>query len=102
MLLAYPLWYQFAGPQHYSGLPDFVLGYGTDLASYPAFAKLSLLGQAAADANLAPNPEENTFFGWPLLLGLLVIVVLAVAPGRRAGAGRSSRCCSWCCRWARR
>jgi hypothetical protein len=75
-LLAYPLWYQFAGPQHYSGLPDFVLGYGADLASYPAFAKLTLLGQAAADANLAPNPEENTFLGWPLLLGLLVIVVL--------------------------
>ena len=74
-LLAYPLWYQFAGPQHYHGLPDFVLGYGADLASYPAFAKLSLVGQAAADANLAPNPEENTFFGWPLLLLLLVAVV---------------------------
>jgi hypothetical protein len=75
VLLAYPLWYQFAGPQHYHGLPDFVLGYGADLASYPAFAKLSLVGQSAADANLAPNPEENTFFGWPLLLLLLVAVV---------------------------
>jgi hypothetical protein len=75
VLLAYPLWYQFAGPQHYHGLPDFVLGYGADLASYPAFAKLSLVGQAAADANLAPNPEENTFFGWPLLILLLVTVV---------------------------
>ena len=76
VLLAYPLWYQFEGPQHYHGLPDFVLGYGTDLASYPAFAKLSLIGQAAADANLAPNPEENTFFGWPLLIAIGLIVAL--------------------------
>jgi hypothetical protein len=75
VLLAYPLWYQFAGPQHYHGLPDFVVGYGADLASYPAFAKLSLIGQPVADANLAPNPEENTFFGWPLLVALAVIVV---------------------------
>jgi len=75
VLLIYPLWYQFKGPQHYHGLPDFVLGYGTDLASYPAFAKLSLVGQAAADANLAPNPEENTFFGWPLLIAVGLIVV---------------------------
>jgi hypothetical protein len=74
-LLAYPLWYQFAGPQHYHGLPGFVLGYGADLASYPAFAKLSLIGQPVADANLAPNPEENTFFGWPLLVALAVVVV---------------------------
>jgi hypothetical protein len=74
VLLAYPLWYQFFGPQHYSGLPDFVLGYGADLASYPAFAKLSLIGQPVADAQLAPQPEENTFLGWPLIVALVVIV----------------------------
>ncbi len=75
VLLAYPVWYQFTGPQHYHGLPDFVLGYGADLASYPAFPKLSLIGQSAADANLAPQPEENTFLGWPLLVALLLIVI---------------------------
>ncbi|HEY2670223.1 MAG TPA: hypothetical protein VGJ07_07575 [Rugosimonospora sp.] len=75
VLLAYPLWYQFLGPQHYHGLPDFVLGYGADLASYPAFAKLSLIGQPVADGQLAPQPEENTFLGWPLLLALLLIVI---------------------------
>jgi hypothetical protein len=74
VLLAYPLWYQFLGPQHYHGLPGYVLGYGADLASYPAFAKLSLLGQSAGDAQLAPMPEENTFLGWPLLIALVVIV----------------------------
>jgi hypothetical protein len=72
ILLAYPLVLQFAGPQHYRGLPDFVRGYGTDLASYGAFPKLSL---AHGDGTLAPQPEENTFFGWPLLLVLLAIVV---------------------------
>jgi hypothetical protein len=72
VLLAYPLWFQFAGPQHYSGLPDFVLGYGADLASYPALPKLSL---GHGDGTLSPQPEENTFFGPALLDALAVIVV---------------------------
>jgi hypothetical protein len=71
VLLAYPLWFQFFGPQHYRGLPDFVLGYGSDLASYPAFAKLSLMH---GDGSLANQPEENSFLGWPLLVILPVIV----------------------------
>ena len=70
VLLAYPLWFQFSGPGHYHGLPEFVLGYGSDLASYPAFPKLSLVG---GDGTLANQPEENSFFGWPLLLALPVI-----------------------------
>jgi hypothetical protein len=71
VLLAYPLWFQFFGPQSYRGLPDFVLTYGADLASYPAFPRLSL---AHGAGTLAPQPEENTFLGWPLLVALVVIV----------------------------
>jgi hypothetical protein len=71
VLLAYPLWYQFAGPQSYHGLPDFVLAYGADVASYLAFPKLSL---AHGAGTLSPQPEENTFFGWPLLLLLLAAI----------------------------
>lgn len=71
LLLGYPLWYQFVGPQHYRGLPSFILGYGSDLASYPAFAKLSLLH---GDGTLANQPEENSFLGWPLLLALSLMV----------------------------
>src|SRR2546429_2216 len=78
LLLAYPLWYQFAGPQSYHGLPEFVLGYSADLASYLAFPKLSL---AHGAGTLSPQPEENTFFGWPLVL-LLVAAVIWL--GRRA------------------
>jgi len=72
VLLAYPLWFQFFGPQSYHGLPEFVLGYGADLASYPALPKLSL---GHGDGTLSPQPEENTHLGAPLLDALVVIAV---------------------------
>jgi len=82
LLLAYPLWYQFAGPQSYHGLPDFVLTYGADLGSYVNFPKLSV---AHGAGTLSPQPEENTFFGWPLLLVLLGTVIwLGRRPAVRA------------------
>ncbi len=69
VLLAYPLWTQFAGPQSYHGLPDFVRGYSADLASYPAFARRSIAGDEVAVRHLGQGAtEENTFFGWPLLI----------------------------------
>jgi hypothetical protein len=68
-VLAYPLWLQFAGPQSYHGLPEFVRGYSTDLAAFPAYARRSLAGRAEAVEHLAQGPtEENTFFGWPLII----------------------------------
>jgi hypothetical protein len=68
-VLVYPLWMQFAGPQSYHGLPEFVRGYSADLASYPAFARRSLAGTEEAVRHLGQGPtEENTFFGWPLLI----------------------------------
>jgi hypothetical protein len=67
-LLAYPLYRQFFGEQTYSGLPESVAHYRADLASFPAYSQLSF-GGSAADSRLAWNiSEENTFFGWPLLL----------------------------------
>jgi hypothetical protein len=69
VVLAYPLWVQFFGPQSYRGVPDGVRDISSDLASYPAFARLSLAGDAASAARIAQGPaEENAFFGWPLLL----------------------------------
>jgi hypothetical protein len=76
VLLAYPLWYQFAGPQNWHGLPkSLVRTFGADLASYPSFAKLSLIGQPVADRALSRPVEESTFFGWPLLVVAVLIVV---------------------------
>jgi hypothetical protein len=67
--LAYPLWVQFFGPQSYRGVPDGAKNISSDLASYWAFARLSVAGDAATAAPISQGPaEENTFFGWPLLL----------------------------------
>ncbi|MEV6525117.1 hypothetical protein AB0M43_24490 [Longispora sp. NPDC051575] len=74
-LLAYPLWYQFFGWQSYRSLPLGVEHYGADLASFASFSRLSLLGDPVVANRLAPNAsEENTFFGWPLLVAVVVAV----------------------------
>lgn len=66
--LAYPLWFQFSGPQSVpNGVfsPDY---FSADLASWTAISPLSLAGTAEA-ARLSTGPAEfNTFLGWPLLL----------------------------------
>jgi hypothetical protein len=77
VVVAVPLYLQFFGPMAYQGLPTFVLDYGADLASFPAYAKESvgaLLGTSSKmmSANLT---EQNAFFGWPLLLLLAIILV---------------------------
>jgi hypothetical protein len=60
-IAAYPLWMQFLGPQHYLGLG---VEYRADLASYFAYARESLGGDAAVAGRLAINAtEENEFFG---------------------------------------
>jgi hypothetical protein len=68
LVLAYPLWFQFAGPQGVSdGMfsPDY---FSADLASWWAISPLSLAGTAEA-ARLTTGPAEyNTFLGLPLLL----------------------------------
>lgn len=70
-LLAYPLWFQFAGPQ---GVADGVFDpsyFSADLASWPAVSELSVAGSAAA-AELTTGPAEyNTFLGWPLVIATL-------------------------------
>lgn len=76
VLLAYPLWFQFFGPQSYHGLRPDIQEYGADLAAFPAFARESLAGTAAGVRDLASGPtEENAFFGWPLLIVFVALVV---------------------------
>ena len=74
VLLAYPLWFQFAGPQSYRGLPQIVLGYGTNVRAFAAFAQSSLVRHGASRSSYGGPPEENTFFGTPLLVATGVIV----------------------------
>ena len=75
VLLAYPLWFQFFGPQSYRGLPYSVLGYGTDLRAFAAFSQWSLVRHGASHSSYGAPPEENTFFGAPLLIAVGLIVV---------------------------
>jgi hypothetical protein len=68
-LLAYPLWFQFFGPQHYHGQWPGALRYGTDVLSFTGFSRASFAGYAASAARLSQNPsEQNSFLGWPLLV----------------------------------
>ncbi|MGC5033868.1 hypothetical protein [Micromonospora sp. DT229] len=75
VLLAYPLYVQFFGPGAYHGLSWVIRGYSTDLASFVAYARESVAGDARSASGLAKNPtEENSFFGWPLMIGVVALV----------------------------
>ncbi|MEH1164531.1 hypothetical protein V6V47_03995 [Micromonospora sp. CPCC 205539] len=75
-LLAYPLWFQFHGPQHYSGMAFAAHGFQLDAASFTASARQTVLGDDWLPGLLSPNPtEENSFFG-PGLLVLAVVIVI--------------------------
>ncbi|MEV4810313.1 hypothetical protein [Micromonospora avicenniae] len=81
-LLAYPLWFQFAGPQHYRGMPFAAYSYQLDAASFTAAARQTVIGNDHPPGLLAPNPtEESAFFG-PALLVLGAVIVCWL--GRRA------------------
>jgi hypothetical protein len=66
--LAYPLWFQFKGPQ---SVPNGVFSphfFSADLASFTTISPLSLFGREES-ARLSTGPAEyNTFLGWPLIL----------------------------------
>ncbi|MFI6264287.1 hypothetical protein [Micromonospora sp. NPDC051006] len=75
VLLAYPLYVQFFGPGAYTGLPRLIRGYSSDLASFVAYSRESLAGSPRTAAGLAKNPtEENSFFGWPLVVLVIALV----------------------------
>ncbi len=68
LVLAHPLWFQFAGPL---GVADGLFSpryFSADLRSWPAISPLALVGNDRS-ASLSTGPAEyNTFLGWPLLL----------------------------------
>ncbi|MBY8873946.1 DUF2079 domain-containing protein [Micromonospora sp. PLK6-60] len=88
VLLAYPLWLHFAGPQRFHGTGFDPVIHSEDLAAFGAFPRRSLAGALGWGTGLAPNPtEENSFFGVPLLLlavGCFVWLWRRAAPARRA------------------
>ncbi|MGC4852399.1 DUF2079 domain-containing protein [Micromonospora sp. DT4] len=86
VLLSYPLWLHFAGPQRFHGTGFDPVIHSEDIAAFTAFPRRSLAGEAGLGTALAPNPtEENSFFGIPLLV---LTVICFVALWRWADAGR--------------
>jgi hypothetical protein len=75
VLLAYPLWVQFAGRQHVASAPFSPDYFYADVKSYLLFSPLSVAG-VAENGRLATDATEfNTYLGWPLLLVVLVCIV---------------------------
>jgi hypothetical protein len=87
VLLAYPLWFQFTGPSSYHGQPFVPDKYVTDLLAVGAYARQSLAGNGAVARDLSVSAtEDNTFFGVPLLILLVVSMFLI----RRSVAARAT------------
>ncbi|MGC5377268.1 hypothetical protein ACPXB1_02170 [Micromonospora sp. DT68] len=80
MVLGYPLWFQFAGPQ---GVADGMFSpsyFSADLSSWWTISPLSIAGSDQASRLTTGPAEYNTFLGWPLLL---VTAACAIWTGRR-------------------
>jgi hypothetical protein len=75
-LTAYPIWFQFRGPQSYRGLQGGVFhSWGEDLSAYVTYPRDSLAGVASVEETLG-RTEQNTWFGWPLVILVLVVIAL--------------------------
>nr|WP_249384887.1 glycosyl transferase [Nocardia uniformis] len=75
VLTGVPLWWQFFGPQSYRMIDHGPMG--NDLKALAQFPSESLGGMISPGQNVAINPtEENSYFGWPLLLLVTVTAVL--------------------------
>ncbi|MEU7849962.1 hypothetical protein AB0B69_21380 [Micromonospora parva] len=85
VLTAYPIWFQFNGPQSYRGLQGGVFhNWGEDLVAFVTFARDTWAGNPEVEKTIGLT-EQNTWFGWPLVLLSLVALVLLV---RRSLAAR--------------
>lgn len=66
---AYPLWMQFAGPQHRVGHPGTPDIYALKLGSFVEFATKSIAGGPTSAIGWAPNTtEQASFYGWSLVV----------------------------------
>jgi hypothetical protein len=76
-LVAYPVWYQFNGPQSYRGLQGGIFhNWGEDLRAFVTYSRDTIAGSPTVEKTIGIT-EQNTWFGWPLVgLALLAIVLL--------------------------
>jgi hypothetical protein len=73
---AYPLWFQFFGPQHYRGPFYWAPVWHLDLVSYPSYGFNAIAGWLGAASRFNNDPDEtNAFLGAPLCILALVAAV---------------------------
>ncbi|TDB80893.1 hypothetical protein [Micromonospora sp. KC721] len=76
LLAGYPIWFQFNGPQSYRGLQGGVFhNWGEDLMAFVTFARDTVAGDEAVEKTIGLT-EQNTWFGWPLVLVALASLLL--------------------------
>jgi hypothetical protein len=88
-LLAYPIYFQFKGPQHFSGLPDFLRSYpySMSIQSWVELPSLSIWGQPPGQDTTPPSgTEQNSLLGW---IVVLVAIGIVIALWRRRPAIRA-------------
>ncbi|MER7759986.1 dolichyl-phosphate beta-glucosyltransferase [Streptomyces sp. NPDC097619] len=74
-IVAFPLWWQFFGPQSYTSVLHGDAAGNSPLA-FVEYAQRSLFGDEATADKLALNrTEQNAFYGWPLLALCAGVVV---------------------------
>ena len=96
VLVAYPLWMLYFGPQSRVGHPGNPDAYALTLKSFVGWPTLSLAGGPGVTRDSTPNTtEETAYYGWPVLLlalaatavlwrrlvGVRVLALVAVASG---------------------
>ncbi|MCZ4276282.1 DUF6541 family protein [Rhodococcoides yunnanense] len=87
ILIAFPLYWQFYGPESYASLEHGPMG--NDFNALLQFPAQSIGGDLAPGKSYRINPtEDNSYFGWPLILLTLVAAVSLwrVACARAAAA----------------
>jgi hypothetical protein len=73
LLVAYPLWWQFNGPQTFQGLP--FNGWGEDVRAFFTFPRDTLAGDASTESTIGVT-EQNSWYGVPLFVLVPILVVM--------------------------
>ncbi|GLY39400.1 glycosyl transferase [Amycolatopsis sp. NBRC 101858] len=74
LIAGFPLYWQFFGPQSFHSLLHG--SAGNDTAAFTRFATQSIAGAPEAAADVSMNrTEENAFFGWPLIVLMVVLTI---------------------------
>jgi hypothetical protein len=75
VLLAYPLWIQFHGPQHTPNAPFGPSVFYADVATYPLFSPLSIAGTNSSGHLATSSAEYNSYFGLPILIVIVALLI---------------------------